>query len=565
MLPARSTTQSDLRFRWWDYPAFIVLTVLHVWVLLAILYPWIRDTDWTRVPLIFVVLLGTVMLELAIWESRWFALPFMRVPREKAPRDNLRVGVAVTFVPGSESIDMLEKTVRAIVAIRYPHDTWVLDEGDDPRVKALCQATGARHFSRLNMPQYLAAEGKFKAHTKYGNYNSWLVETGYDSYDFVVAFDSDHVPEPAYLDRVLGYFDDELVAYVQPVQAYYNQKASFIAQAAAEETYAYYSSVQMTTHAIGYPIIVGCHNTHRVSALKDIGGFAAHEADDMVMTLLYRTSGWRGVYVPQILARGLTPVDWSGYLKQQRRWARSVLDFKMRVFPKYAKQLPLIERILTYAHGVYYLRGIIIGLQLAMLVFMLAASFVPAGNGSAFLRNTFLVWATITLCDFYRQRFFVDPKTEIGAHWRSAFVGFVKWPYFVLALRDAIRANYGTYTITPKAKQSARPLGFAALQLGVFVLVAVAWLINLVRGPSAFLPIHLAAGFMLVTALFAGITAFWKFPPGYDRRALAPRRRRIPMVVVRRSAVQLIPKLTARAVLRRVRRSEIPIGNVGIV
>lgn len=542
---------------------FIALTVLHVWAMLAILYPWLRHTDWTHVPVAFLVLLATFMLELAIWESRWFALPLMRVPRERAPRPDLRVGVAVTFVPGSESLDMLAKTVRALVAMRYPHDTWVLDEGDDPRVSRLCQMTGARHFTRRNMPQYQASEGKFKSRTKYGNYNAWLEATGYDSYDYVVAFDSDHVPDPDYLDRVLGYFDDERIGYVQPVQAYYNQKASFIAQAAAEETYAYYSSVQMTTHAVGYPIIVGCHNTHRVTALKQIGGFAPHEADDMVMTLLYRTSGWRGVYVPKILARGLTPVDWSGYLNQQRRWARSVLDFKMRVFPKYAKQLPLLERILTYVHGVYYIRGIIIAVQLAMLVFMLAASFVPASDGSVFLRNTFAIWATIMLCDFYRQRFFVDFKKEVGVHWRSMFVAFVKWPYFVLALRDTIRGNYGTYTVTPKVRSSSRPRAFAATQAIVAATVALAWVANLLTGPSSFLPIHLAAAFALGTAVLASVTALWHFPPGYDRRELPDRRRRVPMVVVRPSAAQLIPKLTARAVLRRVRRLDISGTNAG--
>jgi hypothetical protein len=88
---------------------------------------------------------------------------------------------------------------------------------------------------------------------------------------------------------------------------------------------------------------------------------------------------------------------------------------------------------------------------------------------------------------------------------------------------------------------------------------------NFLRGPSAFLPIHLAAGFILATSLLGAITALWKFPPGYDRRALTPRRLRVPMVVVRPSALRLIPKLTGRAVLRRVRRSEMPIGNVGIV
>src|SRR5215468_4921127 len=92
---------------------------------------------------------------------------------------------------------------------------------------------------------------------------------------------------------------------------------------AAEETYAYYSAAQMAAYALGYPIITGCHNAHRVTALQAVGGFAPHEADDLLLTLHYRARGWRGVYVPQVLARGLTPVDWPGYLQQQRRWARS--------------------------------------------------------------------------------------------------------------------------------------------------------------------------------------------------------------------------------------------------
>ena len=158
----------------------------------------------------------------------------------------------------------------------------------------------------------------------------------------------------------------------------------------------------------------------------------------MVMTLLYRTNGWRGVYVPQILARGLTPVDWGNYLIQQRRWARSVLDFKIRVFPKYSSRLPVLQRILTYLHGLYYLQGPLRALQISLLLFMLVTNLVPNGSGTLFLLHTGAIWLTVLACDFYRQRFFLDPRTEWGFHWRSAFVDFVKWPYFVLAFKDAV-------------------------------------------------------------------------------------------------------------------------------
>jgi Glycosyltransferase like family 2 len=509
------TVQSYGRFRWWDYPIFAALTTLHLSVLGVVLYRWINGTDWSRIHFIFLLLLVTVLIEFVIWEWRWLALPLMRVPRAIPAASGWRVAAAVTFVPDAESVEMLEETVRAIIAIDYPHDSWVLDEGDDSEVRDLCERLGARHFSRRHMPQYQAESGPFTTRTKYGNYNSWLKEQGYEHYDFVVAFDSDHIPRPDYLHQVLGYFDDASVAYVQPAQAYYNQNASFIARAAAEETYAYYSSIQMTGFAIGYPILVGCHNTHRVTALRQIGGFPAHEADDMVMTLFYRVHGWRGVYVPQILARGITPVGWVGYLKQQRRWARSVLDFKIRIFPRYAKRLHPLERTLTYVHGIYYLRGPVTALQILLLSLMLVAGMAPEGFGAWFLRYTVPIWLTVILCDSYCQRFFLDRASEWGLHWRSGLVTFLKWPYFVLAFGDAVRCSYGSYTITSKTRGSEIALGFAVTHGVVIVIVASAWTTDFLRGSTEFLPLHIATGFTAITSLVAVITALRPFPPPY--------------------------------------------------
>lgn len=85
--------------------------------------------------------------------------------------------------------------------------------------------------------------------------------------------------------------------------------------------------------------MVGCHNTHRVTALQAIGGFAAHDADDLLTALMYLAHGWRGVYVPETLATGLTPVSWTSYFTQQRRWARSVFDLKLRVLPDLRRRL----------------------------------------------------------------------------------------------------------------------------------------------------------------------------------------------------------------------------------
>lgn len=513
---------SARRFAPWDYAAFGALTIIQVLVLGRALGRSAAGLAAGEHSLILGALLATIVLEVLIWEWRWVSLPLMRIPERRPAREGWRVAAAITFVPGVESVAMLEETLRAVVAMRYPHESWVLDEGDAPSVRELCRSHGARYFTRQHDSRYQAQRGPFASRTKYGNYNAWLDAHGNAAYDLVVAFDSDHIPRPDYLDEVLGYFDDDRVAYVQPAQAYYNQDASFIARAAAEETYAYYSSIQMSGYGVGHPVVVGCHNTHRVTALRSIGGFAAHEADDMVMTLRYRAAGWRGVYVPRILARGLAPVDWGGYLRQQRRWARSVLDLTMRVFPALAKGLPLVERLTGYLPGLYYLRGVIIAVQLAIVAYVLVGGLAPQGSSRDIAATMAAVVLCVLSCELYRQRFFLDPRREWGIHWRAGFVGYAKWPWLVLAFADAVRGRYGAYTTTSKSMAAPPARALAIVHATLCAVIALAWAVAMWRRPFTSIPLHLAAAIVVVLSLLVAASVTIRFPPPFD---LALRRR----------------------------------------
>src|SRR6476469_7904759 len=104
-----------------------------------------------------------------------------------------------------ESLEMLEATLRALVALDYPHDTWVLDESDSEQVKRSCARIGAKHFSRKSVRQYQVESGTFQVSSKHGNYNAWLHQIGFRQYDILAAFDPDHVAAPNFLSSVLGY------------------------------------------------------------------------------------------------------------------------------------------------------------------------------------------------------------------------------------------------------------------------------------------------------------------------------------------------------------------------
>ncbi|CAN5820853.1 hypothetical protein BH23GEM7_BH23GEM7_03730 [soil metagenome] len=511
--PARSVG-SDRVLRSSDYPIYLVLTGLMLAALVVFLRYWFSlDFD-----VITVLLTLAFLYAIGIQILTWLLLPTMRRPRPMPVREGWRVGVATTFVPGAESIEMLEETLVALVALEYPHETWVLDEEDDHRVRELCHSLGARHFTRKHLPHYQAESGTFQSRSKIGNFNAWFQEVAFERYDIIVGFDPDHVPAPVFLLHMLGYFDDPRIGYVQAAQVYYNQEASFIARGAAEESYGYYSVSQMASYAGGYPIITGSHNAHRVAALKAVGGFPPHDADDLMITLLYRAAGWEGVYVPKVLAHGITPVDWPGYLKQQLRWARSVLDVKFRAFPRLASHLPRKERLLGFLHGFYYLQGLWTVVLISVLAVMLITGVTPATISYTTLAYLLLLVAAFLPARAFTQRFFLDWRRERGLHLRSRVLRAAKWPYLLLALVDTILDRKRPYALTPKVKGAGRQPMLLWPHLVVAAVIAGAWAVGIARGHDLHPLLHLWAGFTVLSSLALVWTERWSYPAPYDRQ-----------------------------------------------
>jgi cellulose synthase/poly-beta-1,6-N-acetylglucosamine synthase-like glycosyltransferase len=465
----------------------------------------------------YIVATLLVAYQLTAWLLRWMALPRMRRPSSPPPTPpDTRIATVTTFVPGAESLEMLELTLRALVAMDLPHDTWVLDEGDEAAVRALCIRHGVHHFSRKHQPELSTETGRYAAATKHGNYNAWLTMAGFARYDVIVSFDPDHVPERHYLTRTIGYFADPEIGYVQVPQVYYNQDASWIARGAAEETYDYYSAHQMVSYGLGHPIVVGSHTAHRVAALQDIGGFAVHDADDLLATLLYRGAGWRGVYVPETLAVGLTPTSWSVYMGQQARWTRSVLDIKLRSFPDVAGQLPLIERLIGVLHGIFYLRALTIPVAFLILAWLIGTRGVPAFISPPALLALSAFGILLTAVGFFRQRFYLNPERERGLHWRAVVLQFAKWPAQLAAIWQAARGTRVDYAITLKViSPSGRELVLWP-HLAAAVLLAEAWVFGaLLEPPISAVRTTLAAMIMVASSALAW-SETWSYPSAFD-------------------------------------------------
>lgn len=509
------------RFGRWDYLVFPAVGALYCAASIVFAASWIEHSDWGGAPIAPITLTLLVAGGLVMYGVRLLTLPLMREPVYLEPEEGLRIAVVTTFVPESESIEMLEQTLKALVALDYPHETWVLDEGDDAAVRSLCERLQVRHYSRRG--RETSPSPVFAQRTKHGNYNCWLYTYGFEAFDAVLLIDPDHIPARYMLTELLGYLRDAAVGYVQAAQVYYNRRCSFIARGAAEETYAYYSSTMMASYAGGYPIVTGCHTLHRINALQDVGGLAPHDADDLLITLHYQAAGWRGVYVPQRLAEGLAPADWGAYLGQQLRWARSVLDIKLRLFRKLAGGLPLRQRAIATVHGLYYLHGFATLAFVAALCASLAGFHI--GVGVSLWAIAFLVLSG-RIADFYRMRFFLRPRTEAGFHLRAALLRYAKWPTILRAALEAFRGASHAYAVTPKKRL---PKTKSATRDHLFVIAAIVAFASfgVLRGAHvSWLAYLLAASLVTLSALVYGSELLLD-PCPFDREAAAAARGRL--------------------------------------
>jgi cellulose synthase/poly-beta-1,6-N-acetylglucosamine synthase-like glycosyltransferase len=264
-----------------------------------------------------------------------------RDPIPVTPQQGMRVAFVTTIVPGKEPIGMVRRTLIAAKRIRYAGelDIWLLDEGDDPAVRAMCTRLGVHHFSRKGRAVYNRPSGAFKAKTKHGNYNAWLHSHG-SRYAVMMSVDPDHTPLPNYAERILGYFRDPSIAYVVGPQCYANCD-NLVTKAAESQQFPFHSVIQRAANRYGVAMLVGTNNAIRISAIQGVGGLSDSITEDMATGLKIHTARnpatgrrWRSVYTPDVLAIGEGPSSWSDYFSQQLRWSRGTFEVLLTDFWK---------------------------------------------------------------------------------------------------------------------------------------------------------------------------------------------------------------------------------------
>ena len=254
------------------------------------------------------------------------------------------------FVPVyREPVELVRWTLLAAKEISLPHQTFLLDDGNRPEMKALAGELGIR---------YLARERNINA--KAGNLNNGLPHS---TAEYLMVFDADHIAVPHALEVTLGFFADENVALVQTPQDFYNIDAFQYfnprrSRGLWHDQSFFYGLAEPSRAAVNGASCIGTGVVYRRSALDTIGGFPTETVtEDMHTSLRLHALGYEVVYLNEPTAYGVAASDLRDYYNTRHRWAHGNLHV-LRIENIFGRgRFTLAQRFSYLSLGLIYLEG----------------------------------------------------------------------------------------------------------------------------------------------------------------------------------------------------------------
>ena len=330
------------------YGIWAVFTKSYFWyaglLMLVVMVPWS----------IYIVVLATFRPRIT-WESHRQVI--------RAGKHMLRSSVDVFLPVCGEDLEIIRNTLHHVYRMTWdgPLNVYVLDDGDSWQVSLLAREFGANYLVRDDRPLF----------KKSGNMNNGM---RHSSGQFIVVFDADFAPAPDFLLETIPYFLYRNVGIVQTSQ-YFDVRRSetrnWIQQLSGSIQDMFFCWAQPARNTADSAMCVGTNVVYRRAALEASGGFPEVEGgEDVVTGLEVYSEGYRTIYLPLNLAKGVCPDTFGTAINQQYRWARSSLQMFVGDNPyrRALKRAPLSlrQKIVYWSGALYYAQSVLV-LLLAVL------------------------------------------------------------------------------------------------------------------------------------------------------------------------------------------------------
>jgi cellulose synthase (UDP-forming) len=431
------------------------------------------------------------------------------------------------FIPTyNEPVDMLRRTVMAARNMKYPHETWLLDDGNRVEMAALAADLGVRYLSRTE-----------NRHAKAGNLNNALYHS---SGEFIAIFDADHVPHEDYLLRTLGYFAEANVAFVQTPQDFYNldsfqHRRDWADKVVWSEQSLFFRVIMPGKDYWNAAFFCGSCATTRRTAIEAVGGFATETVtEDLHTSIRLHKKGFGSVYHPESLAYGIAPDTFEPYESQRVRWGQGAMQVWRQERILSSRGLTLPQRLCYLASVLTYFDGWQKAFMFLLPSFVLVTGILPIASLDLNFVARFLPWYVLSLwvCEELGRGY--------ARSWTIEQYNFLRSPGFAFATLTFFLNRKVRFRVTRKGgSKRLENLRRMAPHLTVIAIAVVSLAFGLIR---YWVAPHMAFGALVLNVVWCLValvisTGAVRFALGHTKQERGSYRFELPIVVrVRDSA-----------------------------
>ena len=399
------------------------------------------------------------------------------------------------------------RLLNAAGAIDYPRDRFEIqvldDSSDETRTIAAAKVDELRERG---------IQATYVRRTDRVGYKAGALDYGLQTArgELIAIFDADFVPQPDFLQKLVGHFQDPEVGMVQGRWAHMNRDASFLTRIQALMLDGHHLVENRARFGAGlFFNFAGTGGIWRRSAIEAAGGWQ-HDTITEDLDLSYRAqmAGFRFIYRADVATPAELPEDMCAFRAQQHRWAKGTVQTARKLLGRIlSARLPLGHRVEACFH---MLPHFAYPLMLLLTVLLLPALLLlPASDVRTMLiiDLPLCVGATGSLVLFYATAEYVQGRSIWSAIAKLPLLiamGAGLAPHLTKAVYSGLTSMAGEFVRTPKRGGAAgRYRQVAQLPVGEIALA----LLSLANVLAALETGHwFAAPFAaLFTAGYAGV------------------------------------------------------------
>lgn len=229
-------------------------------------------------------------------------------PTELKPARSIRT-VDVVVTAYAEPLEIVRAALIGCRELRYPHNTWLVDDRHRNDLRDLAAEMGIGYVARAE-----------PTNGRTGALNHVLGQT---TGEFVLLLDADQVALPDAIHRTIGFFDDPRVALVQTPLEFQNRDSVLHADHSRHERSLTNDVINPGRDQLGAAIWEGPAALLRREAIDDIGGIpTTGTTGELQATIRLQGAGWSTRFHGDVIAYGLAAHDLKTLLRERARWAR---------------------------------------------------------------------------------------------------------------------------------------------------------------------------------------------------------------------------------------------------